>query len=390
VLTDEMQDTSELQQKLLDHVFDHSLSVVQRVGDVNQRIFSDGAATSAFPGPQALELPVSRRFGSAIASLASSLTVHRPQHIRGTGSAGTIAVLLYDETSVTQVIPAFEQIVAEAIPPAKLRDRPPRVIAARLRPGTSTKFPQSLACYAPEFAIPTSGDRQASLLFAARTARARWRSGAAHAAVDLLWEAVRAAARSAMKDTLPTLRTLSRETQSPGARMRSLLLEILSDPNDDEANWYALMNRLASLLSEFTSHAGSVPITLGAHAHYVAPSTSVSAVSADDQDVTVEVTVRSTLGSIQSAKGETHTATLILECLNRSGKSHDVHEVLNLLATDGDLKSANPTVRDMAQLIFVGATRPTQLLAFAVHRDRASSYLDFLASNGWVVQDLTV
>ncbi|WP_228003171.1 UvrD-helicase domain-containing protein [Nocardia australiensis] len=391
VLVDEMQDTSALQQKLLDQVFGDPSTIVQRVGDVNQRIFTDSTTTtSSFPRSDSLDLPVSRRFGSTIAELASSLTVHRSQRIRGAGPAGTIAVLLYDETSVPQVVPAFERIAAEVVPHSLLRDRPPRVLASRLRPGTSKAFPQSLACYVPGFAATIPGDRQASLLITARAARAQWRSGASRTAVDLLWEAVRAATKSATNEALPTLRSLSRDAETLGARMRALLLDILTDPNDDETSWEGLMDRMASLLSELSSQAGPVRITLGEFAHYVAPSTSSSAAVVDERDGAPVGTVHSELGSIQSAKGETHTATLILECLNRSGKNHDVHEVLKLLATNGDLDSATSTVRDIAQLVFVGATRPTQLLAFAVRRDRASSYLNFLAFNGWAVHDLTL
>ncbi|MRH93561.1 AAA family ATPase [Nocardia sp. SYP-A9097] len=390
VLIDEMQDTSAQQQKLLDQVFGDPSTVVQRVGDVNQQIFAEGTTIpSSFPRSDSLELPVSRRFGSTIAELASSLTVHRSQHIRGVGPAGTIAVLLYDETSVTHVIPAFERIAAEVIPHPLLQECPPRVLASRLRPGTSKAFPQSLACYAPGFAANIPGDQRASLLITARVARAQWRSGASRTAVDLLWEAVRAATKSATNEALPTLRSLSRETKTPGARIRALLLDILTDPNDDEISWDGLMNRLTGLLAEL-SKAGPVRLTLGEVAHYVAPSVSSSmAVVGERGDAAVE-TVRSDLGSIHSAKGETHTATLILECLNRSGKNHDVHEVLRLLATNGDLESATSTVREIAQLVFVGATRPTQLLAFAVHRDRGSPYLDFFASNDWLVHDLAL
>ncbi|MDK1345779.1 hypothetical protein QNO09_21250 [Streptomyces sp. 378] len=71
--------------------------------------------------------------------------------------------------------------------------------------------------------------------------------------------------------------------------------------------------------------------------------------------------VPSIAGSIQSAKGETHTATLILECLERSGKKYDVHEVLGLLSQQQDASKAAVAVRRAAQLVFVGATRPTHL-----------------------------
>ncbi|WP_030824430.1 hypothetical protein [Streptomyces hygroscopicus] len=91
---------------------------------------------------------------------------------------------------------------------------------------------------------------------------------------------------------------------------------------------------------------------------------------------------------IQSAKGETHAATLILECLERSGKKYDVHEVLGLLSRQQDASKALVTVQRAAQLVFVGATRPTHLLAFAAHRTRAAPHIEAMIARGWSVHDI--
>ncbi|MEU1185553.1 hypothetical protein ABZ464_49685 [Streptomyces sp. NPDC005820] len=98
----------------------------------------------------------------------------------------------------------------------------------------------------------------------------------------------------------------------------------------------------------------------------------------------------SVAGSIQSAKGETHAATLILECLERSGKKYDVHEVLGLLSQQQDASQALVTVQRAAQLVFVGATRPTHLLAFATHCKRAERYVEAMTARGWSVHDISV
>jgi hypothetical protein len=80
---------------------------------------------------------------------------------------------------------------------------------------------------------------------------------------------------------------------------------------------------------------------------------------------------------------------LVLECLDRTGKKHDVTEVLALLAGVGDIARASPTIRRAAQLIFVGATRPTHLLAFAALRERAEPHTEALAERGWAVHHVT-
>ncbi|MFJ1550579.1 hypothetical protein [Streptomyces sp. NPDC088246] len=72
--------------------------------------------------------------------------------------------------------------------------------------------------------------------------------------------------------------------------------------------------------------------------------------------------------SIQRAKDETHAATLILECLeclDSRGRKYDVYETLALVAQSKDVADVSPTLRKAAQLLFVGITRPTHLLALA-------------------------
>lgn len=96
----------------------------------------------------------------------------------------------------------------------------------------------------------------------------------------------------------------------------------------------------------------------------------------------------SVAGSIQSAKGETHAATLILECLERSGKKYDVHEVLGLLSRQQDASKALVTIQRAAQLVFVGATHPTHLLAFAAHHTRAERYVEAMTARGWSIHDI--
>ncbi|MFD7319522.1 hypothetical protein ACFV9D_00290 [Streptomyces sp. NPDC059875] len=96
----------------------------------------------------------------------------------------------------------------------------------------------------------------------------------------------------------------------------------------------------------------------------------------------------SVAGAIQSAKGETHAATLILECLDRRGHKHDMHETLKLLA-GGDIQRAQVTVQRAAQLIFVGATRPTHLLVPAIQRKYAAPYTEELVGRGWSIHEVS-
>ncbi|MFF3547528.1 hypothetical protein ACFYXD_37565 [Streptomyces platensis] len=384
-----MQDTSSLQQQLLDKIFASPHTVVQRVGDVNQRIFNDdqdGSQPLGFPMLHAAELPVSRRFGNSIAALASDLTVHRPQHIHGAGPKGTIAVLLFDDDSVAEVVPAFERMAAAIIPREILLASPPRVLGARLTPRSTDVFPQSLACYLPDAADRLPAQSVGGLITTVRAARRQRLAGANHAALLLLWNGIREIARLGGAMSMPPLARLERSTTTTGGRTRRLLRDMLVEQLDDEGAWSAMTAQLPRLITELAQTSLKGVARLTDPLAYL-PAGCPSAVDATAPDGVQQLT--SVAGSIQSAKGETHAATLIVECLDRSGKKHDVHEVLGLLARKDDPSRATLTVQRAAQLLFVGATRPTQLLALATHWQRAEPHIEAIISRGWKVQDLT-
>ncbi|NEC05449.1 hypothetical protein [Streptomyces sp. SID7909] len=353
---------------------------------MNQRIFSDrpkddiGAA--AFPSPMATELPVSRRFGGRIAELASELTVHRRQKIIGAGLDGTVALLLFDEQSVPEVVPAFERLAAEMVPEDLLSTNPPRVLGARKRPGAAQRFPQSVACYVPEFeaAEKTSGAHgsPADLVWAART---RWALGTSREAATDLWDGVRAMARPYLPNQatpLPPPIRLDRSPATAGGRTRALLLDFLTGPVEGAGTWESLCARLTVAIRDL---AGAVAwdlrdasAPLGSAARPAAPSARPGP---------------SMAGTIQRAKGETHAATLILDCLGRTGQKYDVEQALAFLAGQGELGRASETVKQAMQLVFVAATRPTHLLAFATLKEHAAPHAAALESRGWLIRDIS-
>lgn len=114
-----------------------------------------------------------------IANLASHLTIHRRQTIHGAGPQGTIALLLFDDDSVADVVPAFERLAQKTVPSHLLDMTPPRVLAARLTPGTAKAYPQSLSCYLPGFAT-SSAQSTPELITAVRTTRAHLQTSDRH------------------------------------------------------------------------------------------------------------------------------------------------------------------------------------------------------------------
>ncbi|MFE9456452.1 UvrD-helicase domain-containing protein [Streptomyces californicus] len=389
VLLDETQDTSATQHELLDLVFASSSTVVQRVGDTNQGIYSDAASaggpTSLFPLLGAPELPVSRRFGPQIAAVASRLAVRRPQQVRGVGPDGQVAVLLFDETTVSDVVPTFERMAAVTVPEDVLLRRPPRVLGARQSPKTSPVYPQSISCYLPGYTPTSRPTAHRTLIGAARAASAKWKTGPdSHEAATELWNAVRASVSSPTSDGLPALGRLERSMATTGGRVRILLRELLLNANEfDEASWGEATEQLAIQLKLLNGCQLREP-----EMEFTPAAAAGAALGPAPAAVAAVPAARAVPGTIQSAKGETHAATLILECLEKTGRKFDVTEALRMIAERSDPLRELKSVQAAVQLVFVAATRPTHLLVLAAHRDRSKKYADAMAGAGWDIRDL--
>ncbi|MFI0942716.1 UvrD-helicase domain-containing protein [Streptomyces sp. NPDC021020] len=389
VLLDEMQDTSATQHELLALVFASSPTVVQRVGDTNQGIYSDAGAVSgsasAFPLTGTQELPVSRRFGPQIAAVASRLAVRRPQQIRGAGPEGKVAVLLFDEATVLDVVPTFERMAATILPEDVLLRRPPRVLGARMNPGSSPARPQSISCYLPGYTPPGRPTAHRALIDAARAAATQWRSGADNQETAAeLWNALRASFTPLTGEGIPALGRLERSAATPGGRVRILLRELLAHGTTfDEANWGMITEQLTVEMKLLTD--GPLK-TVGLE---FTPAAELAATTGGVPQISAAAPVaRAVPGTIQSAKGETHAATLILECLEKGGRKFDVSEALRMVALGSDPRSELKSVQAAAQLVFVGASRPTHLLVLAAHRDRGKQHAETMIDAGWDIRDL--
>jgi hypothetical protein len=99
--------------------------------------------------------------------------------------------------------------------------------------------------------------------------------------------------------------------------------------------------------------------------------------------INIEVT------TIHSAKGETHLATLVLETY---WYDHDLQEIVPFLIDQGDRKVFKKVrTRKRAKRIFVGMTRPRELLCLAINKNHLhEDQIEALDDSGWTIQDLTI
>jgi hypothetical protein len=158
-----------------------------------------------------------------------------------------------------------------------------------------------------------------------------------------------------------------------------------SDLNDSHA-WGENIKDLLTVLGLLDKYAVLTDFILYVVPNAVANEQSVSdntyVEKVDGRDICVE------FDTIHSVKGETHSATLILET---KFYEYDVHQMLDYII---GIKNRTPTgVRKpkfMKQL-YVAMTRPKHLICIAIDESRFPEAKRALAiANGWNVVDLTV
>jgi DNA helicase II / ATP-dependent DNA helicase PcrA len=90
------------------------------------------------------------------------------------------------------------------------------------------------------------------------------------------------------------------------------------------------------------------------------------------------------VNTIHAVKGETHSATLVLECYLRA---HDLQRALPfLIGTATEAERRNSATLNHLKRLFVAASRPKEVLCFAIHRDHlGEGELKGLEAIGWSI-----
>lgn len=97
------------------------------------------------------------------------------------------------------------------------------------------------------------------------------------------------------------------------------------------------------------------------------------------------------LATVHSVKGQTHTATLYIETYfqqdgqSASAKSYESQRLSNQFLKNFLSGTEGKRIKQSAKMVYVGCSRPTHLLCFAVHKDRFDKYLTELDTSAWEV-----
>ncbi len=91
--------------------------------------------------------------------------------------------------------------------------------------------------------------------------------------------------------------------------------------------------------------------------------------------------------SIHGVKGETHAATLVVETFTNT---HDLKSLLPILTGSQNVTSLKVTAIAHCKKLFVGVTRPSDLVCLAISADHIKeNEIELLKNAGWNVEQLT-
>jgi len=406
VILDEAQDTHGDQLRLLEHVFKQDGAAFQRLGDSNQTLYEDNGAEPAYwaPDPDCIPLDTSRRFGGEIAAFASRLTARQAQTIVGLGARPASRVMfLFDEATIGSVLGAFAK-EARGLWGDSCSARDVWAVASRHNfPGKKGAWqPKSLVDYHPAYRSESGIRAKAHLL-----CRQLQKAAVHHAAArppsevsELLAVGISGLARvhglKAANDRPITAHNVwtalaHRDLALPQAVRRLLRDSVLSgDAVWNEAAWQTFVKELLLLFSPHPQDAkGEITDFCGFLAEQkvnLADPERRSTKQVQFDDLTLR------LGSIHSVKGKSVDGILVVESEVWKGSRADEQciDLSTVLPRAFGVSDEPFTGVELtaATNVFVGVTRPRELLGLALRKSEATKLIESARDQGWKLVDL--
>jgi len=401
VFVDEMQDMAKHQYELIEKVFftPETMTVLQRIGDKNQAIYSGLVGTDEIwvDRDNIRYLSGTHRLSQPIAEVVKFFGITSLEIEAKNNYAGDIKphLFIYNAGSILNVIPQFSQRIRELQIEGKIPSDSCHPIKAIAWVSQEDK-PTSIKSYFPDFERNEYKAKQHFDNLIGYLVHYDKKQNS--------FESIR---KNIIKAFLIVLR-LEEITDIQGRHFTEIkLLKYLREETDkyDEFNlklfnWckkIVLENRLEDAYEELKEYVGSFlglfDSSVRKSTNFISDMTLSAPLPAGDSRQknhyhTDGIDVK--IGTVHSVKGETHLATLYLEtfyqrsCIGGNYESQRLSPHFN--GIDVGTRKASETITDFAETIllqsmkmaYVGFSRPTHLLCFAVHEDRVGNLADMV------------
>ena len=408
VFVDEMQDMESRQHDLLEALFfdaGTSISKYQRIGDKNQSIFSEektGAESFWSDRVDVLELNGSYRLNPVISSVVERFAVNpiriegRKKNADGTDVMIKPHFLVFSDNTKESVIPRFAELITTLVAEKKIPQSPRNKYKAVAWATKRDEGKLRLCDYHPGY----SREEQRQ--------RADYPSLASYVTnynkEDRTFSSIEKNINNAL---LRILRDENVSDVSGTPYSKKKLAEFLREAKPDyfeiyKAKLYAwcfdvLRGKGDAALQDVKAH---VPVLLAQFGRAVrnsaefingangAPPVYVNGAAKNSSNIFqrdggIEIEV----STVHRVKGETHTATLYMETFYErgGGGNHESERLKNPLKGIQVDTTRHKLIRQSAQMVYVGFSRPTHLLCFAVHENRFNKLEADIDKNIWEI-----
>ena len=404
VFVDEMQDMDIHQYELLEKLFydeGNSFTFFQRIGDKNQAIFNGSAKLEEIWNNRenTLYLNGSHRLNAKTAPIVENLAltpnevVGRNKNQDNSGIDIKPHIIVFDNTTIKEVISKFSEIIAEFQENGKIPEQAHNsfmAIAWRKENDDADKI--GLSDYWNDYSV--AGYKK-QIDFKVLT--------------DYLWfldkekktlESVRKNILNALLKIMRLENVLDENSRFYSKRkLLQLLKEKFTNEYEDlKLHIYKWSIAIIKGKSEeiFESVKEYIPTFLQFFDKEISHSNDFinnkSEINIENIEIIEQTNIYKSdnieieIGTIHSAKGQTHTATLYLETFYQ-GKYES--EYLKELFLEKAINKNGVYRKQALKMSYVGFSRPTHLLCIAIHKDRFDRNLSEINIEIWEVVDLT-
>jgi DNA helicase II / ATP-dependent DNA helicase PcrA len=394
LFVDEMQDSDESQVKILDSVFPQdSEIIIQRIGDPNQAIYHDISNNKGIWKPRSpIHFSDSRRYGKTITHILSTVRLNEDVTLQPYESRESLPpyLITYQDGEEQTVIRAFSGLIQILSLPSEGiykalgwvgRDR-----TSDYRLCIPTYYPDfdrlhkvqnkyfsnliSYAAYAIQIANAEGPKRFLEIVM----------QGCAHA-LDVAGIKDEISDREYSPTTFKHFWKHNHETSY--YEFRENMAELFRRALDSSTSPLELRDQIKSAMQPIWATTLKTTDFLNDDSIDATSEASNEAAQAKNQFVADNGIVIH-IGTVHSAKGETHTATLYMETEYQT--KTDATRLINFLKGNRN-KAELGKARHQQNLniAHVAFSRPTQLLAFACRASSISGHEDGLIKNSWVI-----
>jgi DNA helicase II / ATP-dependent DNA helicase PcrA len=381
VFIDEMQDTDSRQIGVLDRLFPADCqSVVQRIGDQNQAIYSRKVKSDTVWTPRSgfLTLNGSKRLSESIASTIKNISLN-PQDLVGNSRRQRIKpkLILFDDGSIKKVSEKFGDLI---IASNLHRNKEHVFKAIGWRKTASENGGLTIGSYFEKYLDVDSKNRpdhnniKDYLLLNKKTIDEYGFFFPYKSILNALIKILRVAGikrANGQNYTVQSLLMFLKESHEKEYEELKLNLLGWSLKIYEAVDVYDEITQYITVFLTAVFSYNTTPIT-EVNSFLVAPqagseraeaATNIYKYKNGDTNIDVEI------GTIHSVKGETHTGTLYLEThyYNDGGKSYESQRLLNQLK-GCRVNGCGVRVKESLKMAYVGMSRPTHLLCFAAHK----------------------